>query len=191
MTDTQSNHRVPIAIAIIGVVGTLGAALIANWDKIFPPPPQPVSTVAPAVTPVGPAALPAAIQEMAPHAPAIELNQENMVWGEALKQFELDPGQALTIVGRELYASVATFPEASCVGPGYVAYTWQIRRPYPGGGDMEIRDVVQGGSTRRVGLGSMGDAQMSVCDEHTFKNNGLEKIFVELRYASFAPKEPA
>lgn len=32
---SESNPRVAIIIAIVGVVGTLGAALIANWDKIF------------------------------------------------------------------------------------------------------------------------------------------------------------
>jgi len=34
---SRSNVRVPIVVAIIGLVGTLGAALIANWGKIFPP----------------------------------------------------------------------------------------------------------------------------------------------------------
>lgn len=37
MSESPSNHRVAIAIALIGVLGTLGAALIGNWDKIFPP----------------------------------------------------------------------------------------------------------------------------------------------------------
>ena len=31
----ELNPRVAIIVAIIGIVGTLGAALIANWDKIF------------------------------------------------------------------------------------------------------------------------------------------------------------
>jgi hypothetical protein len=36
----DSSHRVTIAVAIIGVIGTLGAALIANWEKIFPRAPE-------------------------------------------------------------------------------------------------------------------------------------------------------
>jgi hypothetical protein len=32
----EPNHRTAIVVAVLGVVGTLGAALIANWDKIFP-----------------------------------------------------------------------------------------------------------------------------------------------------------
>jgi len=37
----QSNQRIAIVVAVIGVIGSLGAAFIANWDKFFVPPPQP------------------------------------------------------------------------------------------------------------------------------------------------------
>ena len=45
MSDTS--NRVTIVVAIIGVVGTIGAAVIGNWDKIFPPPalPKKIETV--------------------------------------------------------------------------------------------------------------------------------------------------
>jgi hypothetical protein len=33
---SQNSHRVAIVVAVIGVIGTIGAALIRNWDKIFP-----------------------------------------------------------------------------------------------------------------------------------------------------------
>lgn len=36
----ESSQRIAIVVAVIGVIGTLGAALIANWDKIFAPSPQ-------------------------------------------------------------------------------------------------------------------------------------------------------
>lgn len=35
------SHRVEITVAIIGVAGTLGAALIANWDNVSTQNPQP------------------------------------------------------------------------------------------------------------------------------------------------------
>lgn len=35
------SHRVTITVAIIGLAGTLGAALLSNWDKIFTRAPQP------------------------------------------------------------------------------------------------------------------------------------------------------
>ena len=45
MTNSKSNgnkrYRTEIVVAIIGLVGVLGGALIANWDKVFrdaPPP---------------------------------------------------------------------------------------------------------------------------------------------------------
>jgi hypothetical protein len=33
----EKSYRVQIIIALIGLAGVLGAALITNWDKIFPP----------------------------------------------------------------------------------------------------------------------------------------------------------
>ena len=36
----ESNYRVAIVVAVIGVIGTLGAAFIGNWDKIFAPSPK-------------------------------------------------------------------------------------------------------------------------------------------------------
>lgn len=32
----KTNHTTQIVVAIIGLVGVLGGALIANWDKMFP-----------------------------------------------------------------------------------------------------------------------------------------------------------
>jgi hypothetical protein len=47
MTDNENNKRsgcfLPITLALITLFGTLGAALISNWDKIFPGFQQPVS----------------------------------------------------------------------------------------------------------------------------------------------------
>jgi hypothetical protein len=37
----QSNQRIAIVVAVIGVIGSLGAAFIANWDKFLVPSPQP------------------------------------------------------------------------------------------------------------------------------------------------------
>ena len=33
---SQTSNRITIFIAILGLIGTLGAALLANWDKVFP-----------------------------------------------------------------------------------------------------------------------------------------------------------
>ncbi len=36
MSESKPSHIVLIIVAVIGVAGTLGAAFIANWDKLFP-----------------------------------------------------------------------------------------------------------------------------------------------------------
>ena len=41
----ESSSRNTIIVAVLGLVGTLGAALIANWDKIFGKPAVPQETV--------------------------------------------------------------------------------------------------------------------------------------------------
>ena len=101
-------------------------------------------------------------------------------------QFHLEPGDNKILKGMELYSQVATYPETSCAGPGFVPYTWQVRVPYPQGGDLEIRRVLMGGKMEQVGLGSMGRGRLGYCGEHTFKNNGTYEILVEVRYASAA-----
>ncbi|MDA0339538.1 MAG: hypothetical protein O2910_06830 [Proteobacteria bacterium] len=45
-----SGSKIQITVAIIGVVGVLGTAIFANWDKIFPPV-QIVAVNPPAATP--------------------------------------------------------------------------------------------------------------------------------------------
>ena len=74
---------------------------------------------------------------------------------------------------------------SGCVGPVYIAYTWQVRDPYPQGGDLEITQMLQGGRQDEIAMGSMGAGNMSECDEHTFKNNGLGPIIVEVRYGTY------
>jgi hypothetical protein len=58
MNDTASSSRAQIWVATIGLVGVLGGAVIANWDRIFPNNPEPSPT--PVVTPTpNPTPLPA------------------------------------------------------------------------------------------------------------------------------------
>jgi len=37
MASTSTSSRVQIVVAVIGLLGVLGGAVIANWDKIFSP----------------------------------------------------------------------------------------------------------------------------------------------------------
>src|SRR5664279_3403279 len=118
----ESSSRTVIVVAIIGFVGSLGAAIIGNSDKIFGH--QPAT---PSQTPAISADL-GVKTIVAPHAPTIEVNQtETTVWGEDTKLLSLAPGDKTTLDARDLYANIATYPSSGCAGPGYVIYTWQVR----------------------------------------------------------------
>jgi hypothetical protein len=70
------------------------------------------------------------------------------------------------------------------VGTGSVSITWLVRDPYPEGGDLAINNVLQGGSTEQVSFGNTGSLDMGGCSEFIFKNNGLKRLLVEVRYAT-------
>lgn len=181
----ESSTKTVIVGGIIGLVGTLGAAFISNYDKLFGH-----ATSGTSGTISGPPAGGSAPGIVAPHAPPIELSQQTTVWGENTKLIALQPGESTTVKAQDLYAVIATYPVSGCAGPAFVAYTWQVRDPYPEGGDLEIRSMNQGGSTDQVGLGAMGREQMGPCSEHIFKNNGLQPMRIELRYATAIEKTP-
>lgn len=44
---SETNHPIAIVVALLGAIATLGAALIGNWDRIFPPSSDAPSTLAP------------------------------------------------------------------------------------------------------------------------------------------------
>jgi hypothetical protein len=50
----EPSSRAAIVIAMIGVIGTIGAAVIGSWDKIFPPPAasQQIEPVSPKPPPI-------------------------------------------------------------------------------------------------------------------------------------------
>jgi hypothetical protein len=166
------------------LAGIGGAALIglALWQTLNS------GAAAPQAAAQGPGAAPTppAPAPVAPHAPELNVAQGVRIWGEDTKLLSLSPGARITLTGKELFADVdAVSGMGSCLGPAYIAYTWQVREPYPKGGDLEITGLVQGGSHPLEGRGSVGAGQMGACDEHTFKNNGLDPIKVEVRYGTY------
>jgi hypothetical protein len=84
----SNNTRVQIVVAIIGLIGVLGTALITNWDRVFPPkkqeavtaqPPTPSTGATPSKSqpPKKPAAKPlpnteASISSLPPAVPRVE-----------------------------------------------------------------------------------------------------------------------
>lgn len=72
--EDGKSHTVAIVVAVIGVVGVLGSALIANWDKVIAPRAAPTITTRPAEPTTGtthrtPTAQSPAAQAAAPEAP--------------------------------------------------------------------------------------------------------------------------
>src|SRR4249919_1989931 len=114
------------------------------------------------------------------------------MWGEQTKLLSLEPGQKIELDGRNLYSEATTYPQSSCSGPGYIVYTWQVRQPYPEGGDLEIRSIIPqgGGNTEQLAMGAMGKATMGPCGIHVFINRGLQPMKLELRYATAVDPTP-
>ncbi len=173
----KRNPAILWGAAICAVLAAIGGAF-GGIDKVWS-----FFHRAPVVAPVPPT-LSTDNALTAPHAPPIELGQLTETWGEKTQLIQLEAGAEQEVDGRNLYAVQPTYPTGSCLGPEYIAYTWQIRSPYPAGGDLEIREIVQGGGSMQVGLGSMGKGTMGPCGLQVFQNHGLSKIQLELRYAS-------
>jgi hypothetical protein len=191
---SETTGRTLIIVALIGVAGTLGAALIGNFDKLASNGSSGVNAAAEPALPPESGSTPTAAATTAmvgPHAPPIQINQSYLMWGEDTRQLKLEPGQTTTLKAMELYAHWSAYPGSSCAGPGFVPYTWQVRQPWPKGGDIEIRSVIKqgGGATEQVALGSVGRLMMGYCEEHILKNNDVEPVTLEIRYASAADVE--
>lgn len=69
---------------------------------------------------------------------------------------------------------------------GQIVLSWQVRQPYPGGDDLEIRRSVprSGGQTEVLARSARGSATVGYCDELILNNLGLEDYRVEWRYVS-------
>jgi len=80
MDNPQQSNKTPIIVAIIGLIGVLGAAVIANSEKLFPAPNKATSTAA---SSPGPSQVPGATGSTnAPHSspvPTLEPNREHFL----------------------------------------------------------------------------------------------------------------
>ncbi len=123
----------------------------------------------------------------APHAPSIDSNIDRPIYDEEVMVFDLKPGERLPLTVMDWWnAPVGLAP--SCAS-GFVLLTWQVREPYPNGGDDLLFEGViprTGGRTAPLGRGSSGSIRLDYCDEISVINNSLTTYLVELRYASRA-----
>jgi len=125
-----------------------------------------------------------------PHAPPIENTTGQPIYDERVMVINLDPGARHELKVMDLWSAPVGL-EPSCAG-GFFLLTWQVRQPYPEGGqDLLIETVVPMSDGRLVprGTGASGSATLGWCDEGFVVNNGTAPYTVELRHASgvYAP----
>ncbi len=130
---------------------------------------------------------PTPVVPQAPHAPPINNTTGQPVYDEKVLVLDLKPGKRQPLKVMELWSAPVGM-EPSCAS-GFFLLTWQVREPYPTGGDDLLIEKLMprsDGRTEPVGHGSVGSNTLGYCDEASVVNNSLTPYLVELRYASGA-----
>lgn len=123
-----------------------------------------------------------------PHAPGIDAFGRELdgatLFDENVEIVGIEPGQRQSASVQEWWAGPIDAP-ASCAN-AFIAFTWVVREPFPGGDELEIHELVPmgGGRTELIGAGSEGKATIGMCQELIFFNPSLEPYVVEVRYIS-------
>jgi hypothetical protein len=123
----------------------------------------------------------------APHAPPITNTTGQPIYDEKVLVLDLDPGERAPLNVMALWSAPVGL-EPSCAS-GFFLLTWQVRQPYPNGGEELLIERVMprsDGRTEPLGHGSTGSATLGYCDEAFVVNNSLTPYLVELRHASGA-----
>ncbi len=124
---------------------------------------------------------------VAPHAPSIYNATGRPMYDEKVMVLDLKPGERQPLKVMDLWSAPVGM-EPSCAG-GFFLVTWQVREPYPTGGDELLIERLMprsDGRTEPIGHGSTGSITLGYCDEASVVNNSLTPYLVELRYASGA-----
>lgn len=119
-----------------------------------------------------------------PHAPSIDSLIEGNKYTEDTILITVQPGEEVTVYGGDMYAVVEILasPPVSCINETAMAFSWQVRDPYPGGDELEIVYPYRG-TRLEVGAGESGTAYAGPCTELVFINHSLETYQIEIRYA--------
>jgi hypothetical protein len=120
-----------------------------------------------------------------PHAPPIENTFGTQLFDEQLLVLSVASGEEKVLRVMDLWSAPEGMP-ADCA-TAFLAFTWQVRDPYPKGGeDLEFRRVIPMGDGRTEAFagGATGSSSIGYCDEITVFNTSLVDYRVEIRYAS-------
>src|SRR5687767_4522267 len=134
----RTSDKIAIVVAIIGLTGTIIGALISSGYFKSEPTGGPGNAIGNISENLAGADKP----QFAPHAPEIQVGTSEVTWGEDVMLVEIEAGKRHELEAEKLYSEATTFPPPSCIGPAFIVYTWQVREPYPEGGDLEIRSVI-------------------------------------------------
>jgi hypothetical protein len=176
-------------VALVGGLATLAGLItfaiidvpqIAQNLGLIDPPPlptsTPTSTLPPTLTPE-PTSPP-------PHAPSLEGLGDGDLYNERTTLISVPPGGEFTLENPYAEVEALGSPWEGCVNEQVLAYSWQIRDPYPNSGELKIFTPLQGGTRSLLGEGESGRGLAGPCGEFIFVNESLDPYQVEFRYAS-------
>jgi hypothetical protein len=150
-----------------------------------------ISTSVPTLTPL-PAATATADQAptatatplQPPRAPALSPSRQYTTFTEDSRLLTVRSGKSIPLDMRDLWSAPQGTPP-TCAD-AFVLVSWQVRQPYPGGQDLEIRRVIPrgGGQTEPLADGPRGRADLSYCDSIILKNLDIVDYRLEWRFVS-------
>jgi hypothetical protein len=151
-----------------------------------PPTSPPTATVATDVpASVEPSPTPGATDRpQPPRAPALTGSRDYTLFTEDSRLLTVRSGKAIPLEMRDLWSAPPGTP-ADCAR-AYVLVSWQVRDPYPGGSDLQVRRLIPRGSgqTEEVATGSRGRATFSYCDSVVLRNLDILDYRLEWRFVS-------
>lgn len=124
----------------------------------------------------------------APRAPALRVGPLMTAFNEESRLLTIKSGESLTLDMRRLWSAPLGTP-VDCAS-GRIIASWQVRQPYPGGEELEIRRTIPraGGQTEVLAAGERGSVTLGYCDGVILHNLGLEDYRLEWRYVSAIAK---
>jgi hypothetical protein len=119
-----------------------------------------------------------------PRAPNLNVDAGYNSFNEESRILTVESGGSLDLDMRELWSAPEGTP-VSCAN-GVIVASWQVRQPYPGGDDLEIRRVIPqgGGATESATTGARGRITASYCGELILRNLDVVDYRIEWRYVS-------
>ncbi len=172
-----------VTVAALVVLAVLGFFV---WRFVSPPAPidpLPIDPTLPAeVLPTeAPTDTP---QPQPPRAPTLNVDPGYTSFNEESRIFTVESGGSLDLDMRDLWSAPQGTP-VSCAN-GVIVASWQVRQPYPGGDDLEIRRVIPqgGGQSESAATGARGRISASVCGALVLRNLDVVDYRIEWRYVS-------